>query len=224
MSLAVRRHEVCGLYGLLDAGQREVGRALAGLLRGVTGDVSVDGKGFDHRSRNAARRAGIAFISDDRRGEGVIGPLSITRNTVVSVLGQLTRAGAVDQRKAERMATDWIDHFDIRPPRPRTYLENMSGGNQQKVLLARALLTKPRVLVCAEPTQGIDVKTKGEIHRTLRTLADEGTPSLVISSDLADITRMCDRVAVMRRGELVGIVDTSATTASADILGLSLGG
>ena len=224
VSLALHANEVLGLYGLLDAGQREVGRSLVGLIRGVSGRVAVAGREVDCRSSVAARRAGIEFLSDDRRGEGVIGPLSVTRNIVISTLSELTRLGLVRQQLTERIGSEAVRQFDIRPVRTRSLVENMSGGNQQKVLLARALQAGPKVLVSAEPTQGIDVGAKREIHKSLRELASHGVPSLVISSDLPDVVRLCDRVAVMRRGEIAGIVETSVESADGDILSLSVGG
>ena len=142
-------------------------------------------------------------MSDARRTEGVIGPLSIVRNIVSGCLASFARLGLVNRRSVDEAVRIDIEDLAIRPAKPNYVVEQLSGGNQQKVLLARALRQKPTLLVVAEPSQGMDVGAREEIHYLLRQLALDGVPSLVISTDIDETSRVCDRVLVMRRGSVV---------------------
>jgi len=223
VNLTLSKKEILGVYGLLGAGQREVGRSFVGLTEYVTGEILLAGKPIDCSSPMSAKRAGISFLSDDRRGESVIGVLAMARNIVLSSHHLLSRQGLIDNQKANQVTREAIDRFGIRPPFPWFRADRMSGGNQQKMILARCLQANPKVLIVAEPTQGVDIKTKVEIHGLLRSLAQQGIPSLVISTDLNEISHMCDRVAVMRRGQVVGILNMH-TQRQSEVLRLSLEG
>lgn len=203
VSLCVRSGEVVGLYGLLGSGQRELGRCLAGLHRRSGGTVKVRDRLVRPNRARASRQAGVVFVSDARRTEGVIGPLSIVRNVVSGCLASFARLGLVNRRSVAEAVRIDIEDLAIRPAKPNYVVEQLSGGNQQKVLLARALRQKPTLLVVAEPSQGMDVGAREEIHYLLRQLALDGVPSLVISTDIDETSRVCDRVLVMRRGTVV---------------------
>lgn len=214
VSLCVRSGEVVGLYGLLGSGQRELGRCLAGLHPRREGTVRVRDHLIKPNKARASRQAGVIFVTDERRTEGVIGPLSIVRNIVSGCLALFTRMGFVNRRSVGEAGRFDIERLAIRPAKPNYVVEQLSGGNQQKVLLARALRQKPTLLVVAEPSQGMDVGAREEIHYLLRQLALGGVPSLVISTDIDETSTVCDRVLVMRRGSVVSELAASDGWAS----------
>jgi rhamnose transport system ATP-binding protein len=222
VSLTVRAGEILGLAGLVGAGRTELARTVFGLTPKDSGEIRIGGRTIVVRTPEEARRQGIAYVPEDRRRFGVVGEMSVTANASLAVLPELSRLGFVDRRAEERLALSFVSRLGIKTASVRSPVATLSGGNQQKVALARGLATKPRVLILDEPTQGIDVGAKAEVHRLMAELAQEGLAILMISSDLPEVIGMSDRVAVMRGGRVVDVLARAAATPEA-VLSRALG-
>jgi ribose transport system ATP-binding protein len=202
VSFEVRSGEIVGLAGIAGNGQGDVLRALAGLAR-YTGSATLGGVPLSSAGPDAAREAGVAYLSADRHDEGLLMRLSVRENAALSALPSLSSRGVVN-RGAELAAVGaQRDALNIRTPSLETDVESLSGGNQQKVVLARALLMEPRLVLADEPTQGVDAGARVEIYRILRDVASRGIPVLVVSSDGLELEGLCDRVIVLSRGQAV---------------------
>lgn len=199
----VRAGEIVGLAGLLGAGRTETARAIFGADPVDNGEVRVDGKPLQLKSPADAIRAGIGFCSEDRKTEGIIPYMSVRENLTLALLPTLTRYGIVARDKQEAIVDRFIKRLGIKTAGPDQKIRELSGGNQQKVLLARWLCLNPRLLILDEPTRGIDVGAKGEIQALINELADQGLGVLMISSELEELTEGCDRVVVLRDGHTV---------------------
>ena len=204
VSFAVNAGEIVGLYGLVGAGRTELAHLLFGLATPPQGEVEIDGRTFRIRSTDEAVTAGIAYLPEDRLRQGICRDLSVRDNTVLATLarwqrGPLTSAARERAASAEQLAALGVRYRDLEQP-----IGDLSGGNQQKVVLARWLLTRPRVLVLDEPTRGVDVRSKAEIHRLLADCAAAGCALLLISSDLPEVLANSDRVLVFRDGQVAG--------------------
>ena len=201
------RGEIVGISGVEGNGQREVIRTLAGLLPG-RGEAAVDGKAARLSSAGSAEAAGLAYLPADRHHEGILPTLSVRENITATTIDQVARLGFVSSRRELEAARASAKALDVKTPSLETQIENLSGGNQQKAVFARALLAKPRVILGHEPTQGVDVGARLEIYRLLRGAVNDGAAAIVVSSDAAELEGLCDRVLVMSRGrvarELVG--------------------
>ena len=203
VSFNVRRGEIVALSGLVGAGRSEIARAIFGVDRHHAGTVTLNGKALPNGSPIAAMHAGIGFVPEDRRQQGLVMDMSIDQNIAVASLGNLSRRGLI-RRSAERaMAHDWAARLRLKFGRMRNPVSTLSGGNQQKVVLAKWLARKPALLIIDEPTRGIDVSTKAEVHRLLDQLVHEGIGVLMISSELPEVLGMADRVLVVHEGRLV---------------------
>ena len=222
VDLDVYDGEVVGLAGLLGSGRTELARLLYGAdhadrgsiqLRGVPTRLSSPRHSVEHR---------IAFSSEDRRGEGIIGDLTVAENMVLGVQAKRGWLRRVSRAQRDEIVTGYLKQLGIRPADPNALIRNLSGGNQQKVLLARWLATAPQLLILDEPTRGIDVGAKAEIYQLMRTLADRGTAILMISSELPEILGMSDRIAVMYGGRIVGELGRAGATQE-KMLELALG-
>ncbi|MDN3351128.1 sugar ABC transporter ATP-binding protein [Actinomadura sp. DC4] len=212
VSFEVRAGEIVALAGLVGAGRSEVARAVFGVDRYDAGSVTVGGKRLPGGSPTAAMAAGIALVPEDRRQQGLVMDGSIERNIGLTTLRTLRR-GPVVSRKAERdRAADWAIRLQLKYARLSDAVGVLSGGNQQKVVLAKWLSTEPAVLIVDEPTRGIDVGTKAEVHRLLSELAADGLAVLMISSDLPEVLGMADRVLVMHEGRLAAEIPRSEAT------------
>jgi len=203
ISFEVRAGEIVALAGLVGAGRSEVARAVFGVDRYDAGGVLISGKPLKVGSPRAAMDAGIGFVPEDRRQHGLVMAETIERNIVLASLGRLARHGIVPRRAARAFATDWALRLQIKYGRLSDPVATLSGGNQQKVVLAKWLSRQPKLLIVDEPTRGIDVGTKAEVHRLLVNLAAEGVAVLMISSELPEVLRLADRVLVIREGRLV---------------------
>ena len=210
VSLAVHAGEIVGLSGLMGAGRTELLCALFGYeARGRwQGEIRVGGKPARLGTVSDARRAGIAFVTDDRRGAGLILGQSVAWNIVMSTLRRVTPWGLVSATAEQSVVARALDRFDVRPRLPDARVVNLSGGNQQKVVFAKELLSEPRLLLLDEPTRGVDVGAKAEIYRQLRALAGQGGAGkglgvLVASSELPELIGLCDRILVMHGGVTV---------------------
>jgi len=213
VSFTVHEGEIVGLAGLVGAGRTEIAKTIFGALPRTAGEVLVDGKPITVRSPQAALRCGIVLVPEDRKTEGLVLDFSICRNVVMSVMQSLARLRTfLDRRAQDRVARDAIDSLRIRSSGIGQVVRRLSGGNQQKVVLGRALTLRPRVLLLDEPTRGIDVGAKIEVYRIIRQLASGGTAILIVSSELLELIGLCDRVAVVRAGRLAGFVDRNDFT------------
>lgn len=208
--LEVFEGEVIGVAGLLGSGRTELARLLFGADGADHGEVQVGGRRGRLRSPRQAIDAGIAFSSEDRRAEGVIGDLTVAENMILVM--QATRGWfrPIPQRTRDALVSKYIEALDIRPADPNALMRNLSGGNQQKVLLARWLLTEPSLLILDEPTRGIDVGAKAQIQQLVARLAAEGMSVVFISAELEEVVRLADRVVVMRdRRKVAETVNTN---------------
>ncbi|MDG4798266.1 sugar ABC transporter ATP-binding protein [Micromonospora sp. WMMD1082] len=203
VSFTVRGGEIVALAGLVGAGRSEVARAVFGIDRYDAGEVRVDGRRLRPGDPPAAISAGLALVPEDRRQQGLVMQLSIERNATLPRRWALSRLGLLSGGSERRSAADWARRLQVKAARNSDPVATLSGGNQQKVVLAKWLSTGPRVLMIDEPTRGIDVGTKAEVHRLLSQLASEGVAVLMISSELPEVLGMADRVLVMHEGRLV---------------------
>jgi rhamnose transport system ATP-binding protein len=203
ISFTVHGGEIVALAGLVGAGRSEVIRAVFGVDRYDSGEVRVDGKPLPKGSASAAIAAGLALVPEDRRQQGLVMELSVERNTTLPRRWSLSRLGLLLGAAERRDARTWTERLQVKAARLSDPVATLSGGNQQKVVLAKWLSTKPRVLIVDEPTRGIDVGTKAEVHRLLSELAGEGVAVLMVSSELPEVLGMADRVLVMHEGRLV---------------------
>ncbi|MDR8412319.1 sugar ABC transporter ATP-binding protein [Nonomuraea sp. 3-1Str] len=212
VSFEVRRGEIVALAGLVGAGRSEVARAIFGIDRWDAGTVTVDGRELPPGSPTAAMGAGLALVPEDRRQQGLVMEMSIERNIGLTGLRSLRRGPTISRRAERDRAADWAARLRLKFARLGDGVGVLSGGNQQKVVLAKWLATEPSVLVVDEPTRGIDVGTKAEVHRLLSELAGQGIAVLMISSDLPEVLGMADRVLVMREGRLSAEIPRAEAT------------
>jgi len=203
VSLQVRAGEIVGVAGIAGAGRTDLLKALCGAEPAVSGQVLVDGKPVRVRSPRAAIDRGIVYAPEDRKLEGLVPGASIEENVALSSFRLLTRAGWVNRRKQRQLAEQALQRFSIRAPGVRTTVGTLSGGNQQKVVLARVTQVGPRVVLLDEPTRGVDVGAKAEVYEHALRLAEQGTGVLLVSSELPEVLGMADRVLVMRQGRVV---------------------
>jgi len=204
VSLQVREGEIVGLAGLVGAGRTELARVLFGLTPADSGTIRWRGKRVSIDSPRDAVDLGIAYVPEDRRRNGVVMEMPVAANITLATLRRIARVGLIDFRDERRTATAFVERLSIRTPSVDAPVENLSGGNQQKVVLARWLAANPRLIILDEPTQGIDVGAKGEIYRLMGELVERGAAILMISSELPELLGMCDRIAVLRGGRIAG--------------------
>ncbi|MFI6512353.1 sugar ABC transporter ATP-binding protein [Streptosporangium sp. NPDC050855] len=204
VSLALRPGEIVGLGGLLGSGRSETAKAIAGALPLDSGQVTVEGKAVPSGSVGAAIRAGINLLPEDRKAEGIVPTLSVRENIVLAALPRLARAGIVSEAAVDRVVETFMSRLRIKAAGPGQRAGELSGGNQQKVLLARWLAMNPKVLLLDEPTRGIDVGAKAEVQALIDDLAAEGLAVLLISSDLEELVEGSERVVVLRDGAVAG--------------------
>ena len=214
LDLELRRGEVLGMAGLLGSGRTETARLLFGADRADSGTVTVGGEPVRLRNPRVALAKGIAYASENRRTEGLVAILSVRANIVLAMQSARGWARAIPRRQQVELAEKYIKALDIRPTDPETIVANLSGGNQQKVLLARWLLTAPKLLLLDEPTRGIDVGAKAEIQRLVAALADDGLSVMFISAELDEVLRLSHRIVVMRDRHKVAELDNRGITES----------
>ncbi|MFY0406442.1 sugar ABC transporter ATP-binding protein [Solicola sp. PLA-1-18] len=202
VSFEVREGEIVGLAGLVGAGRSEIARAVFGVDGYDAGSVRMNGAPVAPRSPRAAIDAGMAFIPEDRRKQGLVTDASVARNVAGVIRGGLSRLGILTEGAESRAAGPWAQRLEVKTGALDMTAATMSGGNQQKVVIAKWLATNPRLLIIDEPTRGIDVGTKSEVHRLLSELAGQGLAILMISSELPEVLGMADRVLVVCEGRL----------------------
>ena len=205
VSFNLHEGEVVGLIGLLGAGRTELALALFGMSRLASGEIALDGKRLAANSNRAAIRAGMAYASEDRLSLGVNLRQSVADNVAITLLGALrNRLGLIPFERRALLARSWIDRLNIRAAGVEVAAQTLSGGNQQRVVLAKWLATRPKVLILDGPTIGVDIRNKAGIHRLVRSLADGGMAILLISDEVPEVYFNCDRVLHMRSGRIVG--------------------
>ena len=221
VSFDLHAGEILGLAGLVGAGRTELARILFGLTPADAGTIELAGRPVRPQSPREAVQLGLAYVPEDRRRHGVILDLPLAHNASLASHRRLFPGGWLRRTAERRLTEDFIRDLGIRGGGPFTPAGSLSGGNQQKVALGRWLAIRPRLLILDEPTQGVDVGAKAEIHKIIRRLAKEGLAVLMISSDLPEVLGMSDRIAVMRGGTLAGILPGGAS--AQEVMGVALG-
>ena len=204
VSFVLRRGEILGFAGLMGAGRTETARLLFGADPRESGEIFVNGKQVKINSPVDAVKAGIGYLSEDRKQFGLCVGLSVSDNTVLPALEQFTKGPFVNGRAISRVAEEYVDKIGVKTPSVSTLIKSLSGGNQQKVVISKWLLRNCDILIFDEPTRGIDVGAKNEIYKLMNQLAAQGKSIIMISSELPELLRMSDRIAVMCEGRLVG--------------------
>ena len=203
-SFKLYKGEILGFYGLVGAGRTELIRALIGYDKGISGEIIMDRKKIKiHSISEALKKHGIAYVSENRQEEGLFHQHDIAANIAVSIWGSLcNKLRFVIHKKELEVAQKYVNLLEIKTPDIEQTVGNLSGGNKQKVCIGKGLATKPRVIIFDEPTVGIDIKTKGEIHNLIWELAQQGISIIVVSSDLPEMIRIADRILVFRNGTI----------------------
>ena len=212
VSFDVRGGEIVGFAGLLGAGRTETARLVFGVDQARAGSMQVEGKPHHPQRPRDAIAAGLGFVSEDRKLEGVVPELSVAENITLALLPRISRNGVVAETRQREVVERFIKQLAIKCSGPNQKIRELSGGNQQKVLLARWLAMNPKLLILDEPTRGIDVGAKGEIQRLIRKLADQGLAVLMISSELEEVVEGADRVFVLREGRTVAELEGDEIT------------
>jgi len=221
VDLDVYAGEILGMAGLVGAGRSELARAAFGIDR-YQGGLEVDGTRVTVSVPRDAINAGVYLVPEDRRGAGLTVEMAVRDNVTMPDLNDFASVGLVNHGAEAKFAQTWADRLGVRAPSIETPVVNLSGGNQQKVVLARWLALKPKVLICDEPTRGVDVGAKAEIYTEMRALADAGVAIWMISSDMEEVLAVSDRVAVMHEGRLTGTLERGAATEEA-VMRLAVG-
>jgi rhamnose transport system ATP-binding protein len=212
VSFSLKRGEILGIYGLVGAGRTELAHTLFGLNTPDAGAIHLDGTALSLRSTQDAVRAGIAYVPEDRQTQGAILPFSIAANLALPNLHRLAPRGWCNRDREAQLADEWIKILSVKARGADQPVQDLSGGNQQKVVIAKWLARQPRVLILDEPTKGIDVGAKAAVHAVMNDFAQRGNAVLMISSELPEILGMSDRILVMRRGRTRGIFERAQAT------------
>jgi ribose transport system ATP-binding protein len=206
VSFDLRRGEVLGFAGLVGAGRSEVAQTIFGVSARLAGEIVLEGGSAKISSPNKAIQHGIYLIPEDRRKSGLVIEMTIRENITLPAVWRYSSAGLIDRNAEKKAATDICSRLNVKAPSIEAKCENLSGGNQQKVVLAKWLSLNPKVLIFDEPTRGIDVGAKAEIYQLMRGLAENGVAIMMISSDMEEILGESDRVAVMHEGSITGVL------------------
>ena len=203
VDLTVHAGEIVGLAGLVGAGRSEIVETMYGGRRATSGTVTVDGKRLRRGSVTSAVRAGVGLAPEERKSQGLLLDEAVYRNITMSSMTRFSRFGFLDRGEERRRAAELTTSLDVRPDGVTRAVRTLSGGNQQKIVLARWLLRDCRVLILDEPTRGVDVGARSEIYQLVRSLADRGVAVVVVSSEIEEVLGLADRVLVVREGEVV---------------------
>jgi methyl-galactoside transport system ATP-binding protein/inositol transport system ATP-binding protein len=210
VSFTVRRGEILGIAGLVGAGRTEVVETIFGMRPKSGGEVFIDGKKIEIKRPVDAIENGMAWLTEDRRGSGIFPMLTVQLNIAIATIPKfLNMIGLIREAQLNKVCEEYVKKIQVKTPSLDQHVENLSGGNQQKVLVARWLMTNPDILFVDEPTRGIDVGTKSEIHRLISKLAGEGKSIVMVSSELPEIMGMSDRIMIMHQGKVTGIVENT---------------
>ncbi len=212
VSFQLRRGEILGFSGLVGAGRTEVARVLFGIDRAESGEIWLKGTKVHIRSPQQAMDYGIAYVPEDRHQQGLVMNFSIASNVTLAILQKVSRLGLLDPRREQKIASEYSSQLNVRSAGVEQLVSALSGGNQQKVVLGKWLATNPSVLILDEPTRGIDVGAKAEVHRIISDLAARGLAIILISSELPEVLAMADRVIVLHEGRVTGTFTRSEAT------------
>lgn len=204
ISFSLRSGEILGFYGLMGAGRTEIMRTLFGLDHYDGGTICIEGKEVKNRTVSESMRSGMALLTEDRRRSGIIPMRSVRENTTISSLDRYYRSGRYFKKKELEEVREACDSMNVKTPSLDAHISTLSGGNQQKVLLARWLLRNPRILILDEPTRGIDVGAKKEIYQLMTAFAKRGNGIIMVSSEMPELIGMCDRICVLHEGRMTG--------------------
>jgi rhamnose transport system ATP-binding protein len=222
VSFSVRKGEILGIAGLVGSGRTEVAQMIFGLAQPDRGEILLKGAPVRMDSPADAIRNGIAYVPEDRRQHGVILSFPLTANTTLATLRRVSRNGLIDDAAEADLTRSYIDRLQVKTPSIHAEAGQLSGGNQQKVAIARWLVAEPEVIILDEPTQGVDVGSKSEIHKLMVDLAAQGRAIVMISSELPEVLGMSDRIVVMHEGSVAGVLDRAQATQQ-NVLSLALG-
>jgi len=223
LSFAAYKGEVLGIAGLMGSGRTELAKSLYGLFNIEEGEIYFKGNRVNITSPKQAIEMGIYYLSEDRKGEGLVLDLSVQENISLSVLHELLQAGFINENQEAKLADEYIDKLSIKTPHAKQLVKNLSGGNQQKVVISKLLTTEPEVVILDEPTRGIDVGAKAEIYDLINWLVEEGVAVILISSELPEILNLSHRVLVMNDRRIAGELDRKETNQE-KIMKLATGG
>ena len=223
ISFSVKKGEVVGFFGLVGAGRSEIMRAIFGVDKYTSGSVTVDGKMLKGHDPAAAIDAGIGFCTEDRKKEGLALRISILLNMTLVKLKELNKGGVIDRRAQRSAADEYMKAISIKAPSVNQLVGNLSGGNQQKVVVAKWLMMHPKVLIMDEPTRGIDVGSKSEIYGILSDLAKQGMAIIVVSSEIEEVMGVCDRVITIYEGNLTADYEITPELTREEIMAASIG-
>lgn len=207
VSFELRKGEILGFAGLMGAGRTETARLICGADPMTSGEVFVDGRKVDVKSPSDAVNCGIGYLSEDRKRYGLAVGLNVTNNAVLANLSSYTRFGLINDQKTGKVTNEFVNKINIKTPSNEQLVKNLSGGNQQKVVLSKWLIKNSSILIFDEPTRGIDVGAKSEIYKLMNELVHEGKSIIMISSELPELLRMSDRIAVMCEGAITGFMN-----------------
>jgi ABC-type sugar transport system ATPase subunit len=222
VTFQVAAGEVVGMFGLVGSGRSDVALSLFGAQHPSSGDIELGGRRVTFKSPKAAIKNGIALLTEDRRRDGLVVSMPIRDNSSLATLHDVGRHGFVDRGRQRELVGGMVERLEIKPPNIDAVVAHLSGGNQQKVVLSKWLLAKPRLLILDEPTRGVDMATRVDLYQLIDGLARTGVGVLLISSDLTEVLGMTDRVLVMREGHVVADLRTAGTNED-EILGYSVG-
>lgn len=223
ISFEVHKGEVLGFFGLVGAGRTEIMEAIFGVRHYDKGKIIIDGEEVTITSTRQAVKYGLALVPEDRRTQGLATKLNILANMTIVKLGDLSKANVIQRDQQKQIADQYIDSIRIKTPGYRQLVMNLSGGNQQKVVIAKWLMAHPKVLILDEPTRGIDVGAKAEIYGLISQLASQGVAVIIVSSEMQEIFGCCDRVATICQGRLTAVMDIEHATSS-KVLAAAFGG
>lgn len=213
VSFELKKGEVLGIFGLMGAGRTETALAIMGVLNARTsGDIEVNGKKLDNSSPRKVIDSGINIVTEDRKEQGLVLDESIQNNMILASLDNVSQFGVIRQGQVVKVSNDYVKELNIKIENIRQIVGRLSGGNQQKVVIAKALMTEPKILILDEPTRGIDVGAKMEIYQIIDELSKQGMSVIMISSELPEVLSMSDRVLVMSQGKVTGILDNKDLT------------
>lgn len=221
VNLDLHRSEVLAISGLIGSGRTELGKCIFGLTQPERGEIEIEGRAARHRNPADAILNGLVYLPEERKKEGIFPLLSVTENICIAAFNRFLAFYGLRRGEMLKAGAEYIRRLAIRTQTPQTPLRNLSGGNQQKTILARWLLSKCRILILDEPTRGIDVNAKLEIQTLLRELAQKGLSIIYISSEMQEILEVSDRILVMHEGKVKGVVESSTATQEA-LLGLAM--
>lgn len=206
VSFELKKGEILGVAGLMGAGRTELAKSLFGRYKIDSGTVHLDGKSIVLKSEKHAIESGIAYVSEDRKKDGLVLGMTVKENMSMSALKWLANYGVIDKKLENKMADDFVDQLSIKTPSTNQKVKFLSGGNQQKVSISKSLMTEPKVLILDEPTRGVDVGAKKEIYDLMNEFKEKGMAILMISSEIPELLGMCDRIMVMHEGTVSGVI------------------